>query len=297
MTLRWLAPASMVLFPALLGACASAPPADAKPPTVYVNHFSRVLAPETYHAIVDSNFLREEFSGLQINEIEDDHGKWSGAYLYGERVYLEFFPADDTRNRVAGTGALVFGVEESGGADRLFETIVARMEAHVLHRLRMRRLQGREVPWFFETSVDWQDPRALVATWIMEYHPDFIGERYPDSTPAERGISRRQYLARQYKPDRLFKGMTEAVFAVDAVETAHLAELMKVMGWRVEADKLETRCHGPETLVRLVPMTESARGLVSVTLELNRPAAATNYRFGDASTLTILDDGTAEWDF
>ena len=281
----------------LLPRCGS-PSVDRGAPPVFINHFLRVLDADTYQAIADSEFLRDELCALQLNSASDGKTNLGGADLFGEKVYLEFFPEDPSVRRLAGQSGIAFGVEQPGGADYLFNQIVFQINTNVKHRLRTRVLEGGETPWFYETSLDYQEPVPLLVTWIMEYHPDYLPARYPGLAAGEGGITRERYLARSYDSSRLFKGVSEAVFALGHVEAERLIEELTVYGWGVERDKLETRCQGPETLIRIVPLNEQTRGLVSLSLELNRVyEGPSSHPFGGRSRLTFGEDATARWEF
>jgi hypothetical protein len=68
--------------------------AEASPP-VYFNHITIFLSPQTYAAILQSPFLRDEFSAFQERTVQRDGGAWSytGIFISGQHTYLELFKA------------------------------------------------------------------------------------------------------------------------------------------------------------------------------------------------------------
>jgi len=65
-------------------------------PKVYLNHFFLNLDSQTYKDIVESDFIKNEFAHFEERiTVVDESTSYSGAYIYGENTYFEFF--DESR--------------------------------------------------------------------------------------------------------------------------------------------------------------------------------------------------------
>jgi hypothetical protein len=74
-------------------ACATLPP-------IYSNHITIFLSPETYAAVLQSAFLRDELSAFQERTVQRDGGTWSYTEIFisGQHTYLELFKAGQFPN-------------------------------------------------------------------------------------------------------------------------------------------------------------------------------------------------------
>lgn len=84
-------------------------------PKVYLNHFYLLLNSSTYKDVVESDFIKNEFSHFEERTTIVNAGEsYSGAYIYGENTYFEFF--DESQSQESMTmgvaSAIAFGVEK-----------------------------------------------------------------------------------------------------------------------------------------------------------------------------------------
>lgn len=268
-------------------------------PSVCLNHLNLVLDDATYSDLAGSSFLRDNFAGSAIATTAANGGEsWSGIYLYGEHTYVEFFSAKGARKgREVGDSAIGFGVEEEGGAHVLAEALRQSFGAHVQEGVRTKVLAGEEFPWFKVATIVPADGHPMFSDWVMEYDPGFMKHRYADLQPEEDGITRRQYLERSFRNDRLLGDVDEVDVALAPARADLLLRELRIFGYTVLSEGRETTLQGPDIRIRLVVQTGTRSGVVGFGMRLLRDVGSgTTYRFGGGSTLT-LRGRAGRWDF
>jgi len=293
-SLPWaiLALAAAMLLPAGCGRDAG----DAPPP-LPLNHVLLVVEPETYAAVRESSFLREEFAFVEERMTLADGGEsWQGIYLYGAHTYLELFESDPN-DRSEGSG-LALGVEEPGGLARVASALAPLRDEppEAIERSRVR--DSDAVPWFSWVGLGTDDPGTSFWPWVMEYHPDYLRLWHGDESSDGNGITLAEHRAREYVPSRLLIDIVRVTVALEDEEAEPLVRDLLALGWS-ERSKPDARVlAGPALELRVEPYEEGRHGLVELglTVRSGRSAGAAERRLG-ASTLTFRGDGTATWSF
>lgn len=259
-------------------------------PSVSLNHLNLVLDDATYNALAGSSFLRDSFAGSSFAVTAADGGdSWSGLYLFGEHTYVEFFSAKGARKgREVGDSAVGFAVEEPGGTHVLAEALRQSSGAHVQEGVRTKVLRGEEVPWFKVATVVQPNSHPAFTDWVMEYDPGFMKHRYSDRKPEEDGITRRQYLERSFRKDRLLGDVNEVDVALAPERADLFVRELRIFGYGVVSEGQETLLQGPDIRIRLVTRTGTRSGVVGFGMRLLRDVGSgATYRFGAGSTLTL----------
>jgi hypothetical protein len=264
---------------------------------VFLNHFYLTLDHETYSAIQSNEFLRREFAVTEERTTVRKDRSYTGLYFYGTNTYFEFFDADKEKRRRVGDSAIAFGVEEPGASGKL----EAELGSHSVTIT--RQLGNMDIPWFLQTMPKGFSLESAVSTWVMEYDPRFLLQWHGDEGGGS-GITRKEILER-YKAV-LKRGSAQTCLSdvigitlgVDKQVSGQMTELCKAFGYDLRAKGDMTILLGPEFELRLVPDTDSARGVRQALLRVNRtPIGHTQVQCGSKSLLKIRPDGTATWAF
>ena len=288
--------------------------ANAPVPPVLLNHIYIVLEPNTYNAIVQSDFVKSTFANGGERTVTATTS-WTGAYFFGQETYLEFYNPEkntDPHNKVVGNSGVIFGIEQEGGsaalqyALRRTDSAFVATTATVLFprkigasatNIKAPNTPEKEVAWTYFTQPNYQNQmQRRFKSWTMEYHPKYLQSAYTDSKPAEHGITRRQYLMRQYDSTKLVRNITAVCIALDSVEKSRFIRELKASNYAVREGKRETNAVGNNCTFRIIPATASKQGIIEVRMSLNRSVPHQLYTFGEHSTL-MLDEQEAVWTF
>jgi Family of unknown function (DUF5829) len=186
-------------------------------PRVYFNHITVFLSPETYAAIVQSPFLRDEFSAFQEKTVQRDGGAWSytGIFISGQHTYLELFKAGPFPHLGATIpGQVVFNMWID---DRtllpLFRDRLAAQTGATLHIDTGRNAQNKPMYDMVKSeggpASDF-GPGMRVDTEIKGYYPD--------------GITREKRLEKAYLPARYLHDVTSFTLTTNEAERNRLIQ-------------------------------------------------------------------------
>jgi Family of unknown function (DUF5829) len=283
-------------------------------PPVLLNNVYIVLEANTYNAIINSDFIKSNFVGGGERTVTANTS-WTGAYFFGQETYIEFYNPEkniDPHNKVVSNSGVIFDIEQEGGSATLqyalkrTDSAFAATTATVLFprkigasatNIKVPNTPEKEVSWaYFTTSRYQNQTQRRFKSWTMEYHPKYLQNAYPDGKPAENGITRRQYLARQYDSTKLVRNITAVCIALDSVEKSRFIRELKASGYAVQEGKRETNAMGNNCTFRIIPATASKQGIIELRMMLNRSIPHQLYTFGEHSTL-MLDEQEAVWTF
>lgn len=272
-------------------------PGAARAEAVFFNHAYVNVAPATFEAIRASLFVKDEFGSAESRTVVADGGKagWSGYYLYGERTYLEFFPAGS--GDPLGKIGIGLSIDDRQQLPRLAKRLSASTGVPVPIGKQTRTLQGAEVDWFDAIGPDYgESSNPMLETWVMALYPTYLRKRYPDLTAQEDGVERGRNLARQYLPGRLLRNVTGISLVLAVAERGRLLKVLGGAGFTITRRGKSDEAAGGE--FRFILSTASARHPRSITyhLALNRSAEAQTLKIG-ASTLAIQPGAAATWHF
>jgi hypothetical protein len=266
-------------------------------PPVYLNHVYTVLDSITYTAIQNSTFLKEEFANFREETRVSNNGKtWTGLYLYGEKTYIEFFQAGKFPQFKSSESGMGFGVEEKGGVQlyylRLKKIFGNQAETGLVTRLE----KGIDVPWFYDTGVNYHDNDQTFFDWLMEYEPSYLQHMYADLKPEENGITRKQNLSRDFKKEGLFANVTEVRIALDSKEKERLVMELQTFNYTISEAKSKVIANGPG-IKFIVVDNSKANGITGLKIALTRKVKdRIVHKFG-ANSVLKLKGKTAHWTF
>jgi hypothetical protein len=271
-------------------------PAPTQVPPVYLNHLSLVLDRQTYDDILHSDFLRDQFAGFSnITTVDGEGQSWTGTYIWGEHTYIELLaPFGDFSVGDVGIG---LGVEQEGRIDTIYNIFKDLFGERATKDLRRRRTGEKEIPWFYEVSVEYGDESSDFVDWVMEYHRDYLKERYPDAESGENGITRRQALLRSFKSERYLEDVYEVTVALSEKQASQFVYELRALGYKVEERGGRRECIGPDIRFVVIPRSPSAAATTGLKLRLLHAKEGQEvFRFGSKSELT-LQGRQATWIF
>ena len=269
--------------------------AAAQPP-VTLNHVVVVVDSETYRAIGQSAFLRDQFAGFQERTTKADGGTtWSGTYLFGQNTYIEMFAPGGIAGPLG--GAMVgFGVEKQGALWPLRKRLAEAAGRPVDSLLRNRAREAEQVPWFYAVAVQGAMTTSRFPTWAMEYHPDY--QRLWDKKTGPVDLRRSAFLTEWYRPDRLLGDVVAVTAAVDSADQDRVTREARAFGYTVTPSPDRVVLKGPDITLSLTRASATVRGVTALGLKLTRhPETALVEKLGPRSVLRIERDGTATWTF
>lgn len=268
---------------------------------IFFNHVDVHVSQETYRAIVQEPMVKTLLGRLEERTTVRDGGKtrYSGAYLYGARTYLEFIEGPPE----AGGRHLAFALWLDRQAD--LKPLLPRLAAVPGAQPRLssttRQFPGGEVPWFdyLDPLPDGVDPPPGVAAafWVMSVAPGYLKARYPDLRPEEDGTSREQQYARLHDPDRPFGDVDRVSLEVGPREAVWLTRELRALRLP-ETDRpggTTAFSAGDTTFVIRRLATDAGRRVI-FHLKLDRPMTHKSARLGETH-LEFDGERAATWEF
>lgn len=279
----------------LFGSAALGEEKPVRPP-VFLNHFYAVLDGPTYKDVERSPFLRQEFAATETRTTVRTDRSYTGLYFYGTNTYFEFFDGSAPGSAAFTGDGFALGVDQAGGLQALGDGIF------IAPKPITRLYEGKQVPWFHMAGFKGLPESSDLDVWLMEYHPSFLPEWNP--RPGGQGVTRKEILHRYAAvlkdvPARpLLEDVTALTIAVDEPLRQKLAGLLESLGYSARQEGGATVLKGPDVELRLVPRTETARGIREITLRVReRPQGQNELRFGPKSVLKFHENGLATWSF
>jgi hypothetical protein len=275
-------------------------------PTVYLNHFLRMVDSPTYRDIVESDFIKNEFAHFEERTTVVNAGQsYSGAYIYAENTYFEFF--DESKSQDSATtglsSAIAFGVEKKDNIKIIQKKLKDYKNAYMA--LRTRELNGVQIPWFTMTAVFYGKTTPDIMTWVMEYHEDFLKKWHPDLDPSAPGITRKhilkRYAAKIASPDlpkdKILKDVIEVNIRLNPEDLEVIKEELAVYGYAFSQEGNKTTCSGPDVKIVIDPLDSGKGKITGIKMSCRpHPYKGKAFEFG-RSRLVLHADNTATWIF
>ncbi len=275
---------------------------DSKLPPVFLNHFYVVVDSATYKDIVQSPFLRGEFAATEQRTTVRTDRSYTGLYFYGTNTYFEFFDVSSDSSRQLGFSAIAFGVDQAGELQAVSKELSSGFLMD--QELITRQYDGKQISWFYAGLLKDFPLDSGFAVWFMEYHPGFLSEWNPQPGVRDQGATRTEILQRyvavlnDVPVEPYFDDVVALTIAIDEPSLLKFSEFCKQLGYSVRTVGEAKVFNGPDIELRLLPQTESARGIQEMTMRVKRePKDQNEFRFGTKSVLRFRGDGLATWSF
>jgi hypothetical protein len=268
---------------------------------VLLNHFYLTLDAPTYDAIVQCDFLRNQFAPNEIRTTHRTDRSYTGLYFYGEKTYYEFFDVTTETNRKAGDSAVAFGLEQEGETTLLQERWIDS------NRLTITRpTEGSQVNWFEMLIPAGFSLESPVAIWTMEYVPTFLQEWQPQATT--KALSKAELMARKtvlacYKSlilpveNPVLRNVIGLTLWVDSTVFTAFEKFTEDFGYSKNATEAGFSFTDAEEVTYQINLSNSdLYGITEVVFEVNSLPSQQTWELG-SSTLTFLEEGKAVWSF
>ncbi|HWM69255.1 MAG TPA: DUF5829 family protein [Steroidobacteraceae bacterium] len=257
-------------------------------PSVYLSHFSVVLDKATYTALRTSAQL-ESLADCELVHTQEGSGDYTGFYVRGRQTYMEFFGDPVPEGEHLGHVGLGLTVEQAGGAAIIAAHLRAIFGGKVKIHSATRPVGGHAVPWYTATYIDADDDSAMLFGWVSETDPEYLAAQHPNS-PIDHPLSRKQYLAWDFKPDRLLDDVVGLTLALEASELAQLAKELQAIGWTVKREDSGFAAIGPDVKITVVPAVKKG-GLQRIDLRLIKQVPKQEIIFGNAKLIVEGSSG------
>lgn len=262
--------------------------AQAAPP-VYFNHATIFVAPGVYAALLESGFLRNDFSFFRENtataQRDGEASSYTAIYVSGQRTYLEFMKegSDPALGSKLGDVYLNMWIDDRRQLPLLRDLLSAKRRDSTLMIRTVRN--GQNAPTYDAVvpaggAKDVLGPGVHVATVLKGYYPD--------------GITREKGREGRFLPQRLLQNITGITLTVNDAERNRLVEEFRAYSYRVNIDGGRVTASSPDVTFELVPSKPHAPRILTLEMSLTRPAGEQRYRFGEGSELRTHGN-SARW--
>jgi len=264
-----------------------------------LNHFYVVLDSATCHAIEEDVFLRTHFAVNERRTTTNADMTYTGFYFYGVNTYFEFFDIVDFPRHRVGDSGIAFGFDQPGAIRVLHEKLASHIESL---KSVTRLYHGKQIPWFSMATPKSLPYESELSCWVMEYDPEFLANWNPHPRGTNRGISRKEILQRYCEilnpvDDSILEDVIGLTVAADVHATGSLIEFCLQLGYQIERTQNgDVILHGPDLILRMIPATESVRGIREITMRTrSRSQCQQEHPLGQ-SVLKLVGP-SANWSF
>ena len=270
-------------------------------PQVFLNHFYVVLDSPTYKAVEDDAFLRQHFAVNEQRTTTNADMTYTGLYFYGFNTYFEFFDIGNSPKDCIGDSAIAFGVDQPGTIKVLQEKLGPSLEPSLKSVTRL--YQGKQIPWFFMATSKSLPYESGLSCWVMEYHPEFLGNWNPQPKGPNRGISRKEILQRYSEvlnpvDEPRLEDVVGLTVAADPEAANCLIDFCLQLGYQIERKQDEdvVALCGRDFMLFVIPTTDRVRGIREIKMRArNLAEREKEHRLGQ-STLKFAGS-SAIWSF
>lgn len=282
---------------------------SANPMLIYVNHMYVVPDPDTYEAVAKNHFLLDNFGASESRTTVRRDKTYTGLYFYGEHTYFELLEPPKNGQALESFSGIAFGVERPGQIKDLAASLERSGSTNVTLNAITRQTEDVELNWFAMLSTESTLKNSKLATWVMEYDPDFLGKWYPQFPPHGPSIRRSDILERyaakinrsQQRDQGLFEDIARLYLALEKSDAMEFSKRCQIYGYQVSGAPGETLCKGPDIELRIqafdVNRPPIRSGLTAVEFRLRQSKNGLKvFRLGANSVLEFKHK-TAVWRF
>jgi hypothetical protein len=268
---------------------------------VLLNHFYLTLDAPTYDAIVQCDFLRNQFAPNEIRTTHRTDRSYTGLYFYGEKTYFEFFDVTTETQRKVGDSAIAFGLEQEG------ETTLLQERWTDSNRLTITRpAKDSQVNWFEMLIPAGFSLESPIAVWTMEYVPTFLQKWQPQATVND--LPKAEWMARKIVLTR-YKSLVPAVESpilrniigltlwADTAVYAAFEKFVEDFGYLKHYSETGFSFTDAEAVTYHINLSNSnLYGITEVVFEVNSQPSQQTWKLGN-SALRFLEEEKAVWRF
>ena len=271
------------------------------PLQVRLNHFYLTLDASTYDAIVQCDFLRNQFAPNEIRTTHRSDRSYTGLYFYGEKTYFEFFDVTTETNRKAGDSAIAFGLEQEEETTLLQERWLNSTRLTIT-----RPTKDSQVNWFEMLIPAGFSLESPVAVWTMEYLPTFLQKWQPQSNT--NALSKAEWMAREtvltrYKllispvENPILCNVIGLTLWANPPVFAAFEKFIKDFGYSKNATETGFSFTDSDEVTYHINLSDSdLYGITEVVFEVNSLPSQQTWELGN-STLKFMEGEKAVWSF
>ena len=271
---------------------------EADVPQVSLNHFFVVVDEATFEDIRTSEYLRETFAVTETKVTQRSDATYSGFYVYGENTYFEIL----TRSLSLWESAIILSGDQAGDLERIRSSQLPQL---IINQSPItREYRGSQIPWFTPAENLPYPSYSKLGLGLMEYHPSYLTQYYPNPLLLTTSVSRRDVLARYAsilgieQSDRLLKDVIGITANVARSDRFEFSRFFETLGFEPTEDADSVSFTGNAFKLTVASSSSSISRVREVRLQLREaPDTETTLEFGENSLLHITDDGKAVWSF
>lgn len=199
-------------------------------PKLQFNHAFVVLDSTDYSALINSQFIKNEFSGFFTRSTSTSSASWTGAYIFGDINYLEIFAPSASEHHI-GNSAIALGPDNSGDLQKANDILSKYYKTKV--ELKERKVNDNLIPWFealyiidssFSSNSD-------IDFWIMEYKKEYFQFNHWNINGDS--VTRKAYLAQheEKRKGKFLKRFTGITFYGSKTEIQFYSSLLLLCGF------------------------------------------------------------------
>lgn len=251
------------------------------------NHLYVTLDPETLESIAQSEFISQEFCTISRDTVKTDKESWSGTYLRGKYAYLELFAPGGAQGLREGFSGIGFNSQQAGQIDIVNEKLKSLDDREILFKLQVRQTEDRQIPWFHYLAID-QSDRQAIASWLMEFHQDYLEYKNIKLTGAG-CFDRAAYLKNlDTSETSLFDDISEVHLELTVSEHEKLALLLQGFGYDSSCVKDITTYNSDGFTLQVSQKVAPSYRIRQVVCTLkDRPHQERTFTFGDNARLNV----------
>lgn len=268
---------------------------------VLLNHFYLTLDAPTYYAIVQCDFLRNQFAPNEIRTTHRTDRSYTGLYFYGEKTYFEFFDVTTETSRKVGDSAIAFGLEQEGKTTLLQERWIDSKRLTIT-----RPTKEIQVNWFEMLIPVGFSLESPIAVWTMEYSPTFLQKWQPQSNTnalSKAELMERKTVLTRYKSliSPVEKPILRNVIGLTLWAHSTVYEAFKKFteefGYSKNATETGFSFTDNEEVMYQINLSNSdLYGITEVVFEVNTLPSQQTWELGN-SMLRFIEEGKAVWNF
>lgn len=268
--------------------------------SVALNHFYVVLDEVTFAALRDSEELRTKFAVIDtgLPKFAPAQPDSQRLYMRGQSTYMEFLGPRNPFNEPIGKVGIALGVDELVLMDDIKRAWSEALGSDARrHRVEWKRAEP-PVPWYDVIQHPSTAENSQVVLWTSGYLPQFLPWLYPHRSARENGVARADFLAPQFKPDRLLRDVTGLTIALPAQLRDQIAKQLQALGYSKSEAGGAVVLQGGGWRLELFESAPKRTGLLSIDVSLNRETInARSLRVGPRSIIELRPGRNGRWSF
>ena len=246
-------------------------------PLLEMNHLYVALEQEDYEAVLESEFLGEQFCVLHEMTQTIESGPFTAIYLMGRKAYVELLGSHGPKEAQVGFAGVALSSQTVGDLEVVYERLRKDHGEAVTRELEAMPGEEQDIPlyWTVRMAGDWPS----FYPWLMEDHPDrpadYLGVERDTAGFAPRSRQMVAYVAMMEPSaslgDVLFDDIIGIEVAASSSDADALAALLLASGFERAAGEDREQFEGPHCTIVVRRSEQPRYGITSIRFSLSRP--------------------------